>query len=448
MTVVIALLGMFTLGLGILNGMALGAALTVVLTVLAAVTLLPALLGFLGLRVLSRDQRRRLAEHGPVTTVQSGFWDRWAGRVQSRPKLLGAAAFVLLTVLSLPALTVRLGSADAGNDAKSSSSRQAYDLLASGFGPGFNGPLVLVAQAADRADRGALAELVGELKGVQGVASVSSTPMVEGQSVGVVNVVPTTSPQSAQTAKLIDRLRDTVIPASELGTGLKVYVGGVTASNADFASVLLGKLPLFIGVIVLLGFLLLTIAFRSVLVPAIGAVTNLLTMGVAFGTMVLVFQKGWGSELLSAGSAGPIDAFVPILIIGVMFGLSMDYQVFLVSRMHEEWGHTRDNHRSVRVGQAETGQVIAVAATIMFCVFAAFAGGGMRLVAEFGLGLAVAVVFDAFLLRMVLVPALMHRFGAANWWLPGWLDRIVPRVSIEGAPGPGSAEPEPAFTRI
>jgi RND superfamily putative drug exporter len=437
LTVVIALLGMFTLGIGILNGMALGAALTVALTVLAAVTLLPALLGVLGTRVLSRRQRRELAAHGtrtPSGEAAAGFWGRLADQVRRRPKRLGAVALVIMAVMAVPALSLRLGSADAGNNPTSSTSRQAYDMLADGFGPGFNGPLVLAAQTPDDASRQALTGLVDRLDTTEGVAAVTAPPATPGQTFAVVTVIPDSSPQSKATSDLIEDLRGDVIPAAAHGSDLHVYVGGATASGNDFADVLIAKLPLFIGIIVVLGFLLLTLAFRSLLVPLIGALTNMLTLGAALGAIVLVFQHGYGTELLGVGSAGPIEAFLPILVIGVMFGLSMDYQVFLVSRMHEEWTRTRDNRRAVRVGQAETGQVIAVAAAIMFSVFAAFAGGGMRIIATFGVGLAVAIALDAIVVRMLLVPALMHLCGRANWWLPRWLDKVMPRISVEGAP--------------
>lgn len=450
LTVVIALLGMLTLNVGILDGMAVGAAVTVVLTVLAAVTLLPALLGLIGSRVLSRRERRALADVGPRSTIEAGPWSRWAGHVQARPKTLGLLGLVVVTALALPTLSLRLGAADDGNLPASSTNRQAYDMIAHGFGPGVNGPLVLAVQAPAAADRAAAAKLVTTLRQVDGVASANAAPMREGQTVGAISVVPTTSPQSAATSDLIDHLRAEVVPRAEQGTSMKVYVGGVTASNDDFASVLTAKLPLFVLVIAALGFLLLTVAFRSLLIPAVGAVLNILSIGVAFGAIVVVFQYGFGASLLGLGAAGPIESFVPILVVGIMFGLSMDYQVFLVSRMREEWAHTGDSHRAVRVGQAETGQVIAVAATIMFCVFGSFVFGGLRVISEFGVSLAVAVALDALLIRMVVVPALMHLCGRANWWLPRRLDRALPRFSVEGPseepasrPGPGR-EPQTA----
>ena len=436
LTVVIALLGMLILGIGFLNGMAISAALTVALTVLAAITLLPAMLGMLKLRVLSRAQRRRLAEEGPSALPTSGFWARWALRVQARPAAKAVLALLVMVAVSLPVFSLRLGTSDAGNNPKSTTSRQAYDLMAQGFGPGSNGPLLLVAEAPTAQSRTAVDGLVAELKGVDGVAQVAAAPMKDGQQIGTIRVVPTTSPQSAETSDLITDLRERVIPKAEAGTGLQVYVGGATATAADFADVLIGKLPLFIGIIVGLGCLLMMVAFRSVLVPLMGVAMNLLTMGTAFGAIVAVFQWGWGSEALGVGAAGPVEAFAPVMIIAILFGLSMDYQVFLISRMHEEWTHTRDNRRAVRVGHGETGQVITAAAVIMACVFAAFLFAGQRMIAEFGLGLALAVLLDVLVLRMVLVPALMHRFGPANWWLPRWLDRLLPHVSVEGEPDP------------
>jgi putative drug exporter of the RND superfamily len=262
---------------------------------------------------------------------------------------------------------------------------------------------------------------------------VTAYPTPAGSSVGIIQVVPTTAPQDKATSDLIVHLRDTVIPAATEGTTMKVYVGGLTAIFDDFADVLTSKLPLFIGVIILLGFLLLMLAFRSLLVPATAAVMNLLAAGASFGVLVAVFQFGWGADLLSLGKPGPVEAFLPVIMLSILFGLSMDYQVFLVSRMHEEWVHTGDNSYAVSRGQATTGRVITAAATIMICVFIAFVFGGERIIAEFGVGLASAVFIDAFIIRTVLVPALMHIFGKANWWLPGVLDRHMPHLSVEPA---------------
>jgi RND superfamily putative drug exporter len=263
-------------------------------------------------------------------------------------------------------------------------------------------------------------------------------PAPPDSGIELATVIPTSSPQAEATSQLISRLRHTVIPAAEQGTKMRVYVGGITAIFGDFASVLTGKLPLFIGVIIALGFLLLLLAFRSLVVPLTAALMNLAAAAASFGVVVAFFQWGWGSDALGLGGAGPVEAFLPVIMLSLLFGLSMDYQVFLVSRMHEEWTHTKDNARAVTLGQASTGRVITAAATIMICVFIAFVFGGQRVIAEFGIGLAAAVLIDAFVIRTVLVPALMHMVGPANWWLPGWLDRILPHVSVEPADPPAA----------
>jgi RND superfamily putative drug exporter len=430
LTVCVAMLGLFILNVSFLNGIGVSAALMVLFNVLAAITLLPAMLGFMKTRVLSRRERRRLAFEGPQDVHASGFWARWAGFVERHPRPLAAAALIVMLALSAPVLSLRLGSSDQGNDPASSTTRKAYDLLSDGFGPGFNGPLQLV---AENADRQALTALTATVSRTPGVAAAFALPAQPGATIGIVQVIPTTSPQDEETSKLNERLRDDVIPPAEQGTAMQVYVGGQTAIFDDFADVLTGKIPLFITVIVGLGFILLLIAFRSVLVPLTAAVMNLLAAGASFGVVVAVFQFGWGSEALGLGRAGPVEAFLPAIMLAILFGLSMDYQVFLVSRMHEEWVHTRDNRRAITIGQASTGRVITAAATIMICVFMAFVFGGQRVIAEFGIGLASAVFIDAFILRTVLVPALMHLFGKANWWLPGWIDRWMPHLSVEPA---------------
>ncbi|MEV0407348.1 MMPL family transporter [Actinoallomurus sp. NPDC050550] len=429
-TVVIALLGLFVLGMSFLNGMAIASAVTVVCTVLAAITLLPAMLGLLKTRVLSRRERRRLGAHAGGA-ARPDVWTRWAGVVERRPRTLSAVALVVIAVLCVPVFSLRLGSSDAGNNPTSTTTRQAYDLLAEGFGPGFNGPLQLIAETHGAADQQAFTRLVGEVSRTPGVAAAAPMPAQPGATVAMAQVIPTTSPQSAKTSDLIDRLRHDVVPAAERGTSMRVYVGGPTAIFDDFADVLTGKLPLFLGVIITLGFLLLMLAFRSLLVPAIAAVMNVLAAGASFGVVVAFFQWGWGSEPLGVGAAGPVEAFLPVIMLSILFGLSMDYQVFLVSRMHEEWVHSGDNRRAVTVGQAHTGRVITAAATIMIAVFVAFVFGGQRVIAEFGIGLSAAVALDAFILRTILVPAAMHLFGRANWWLPSWLDRRLPHLSVD-----------------
>lgn len=429
-TVCIALAGMLVTNLRFLDGVVIGTSLTVVLSVLAATTLLPALLGFLGSRVLSRRQRRRLAASGPEPEKASGLAARWSTGVQKRPRRIAAGALVVMAVLALPVLSLRLGATDQGNDDASTTTRKAYDLLAEGFGPGFNGPLQVVADGGDTAT------LVKDIKDTAGVAQVGALPSARG--VTVIQVVPTTSPQSEETDRLIDTLRDQVIPKA----GAQAHVGGVTAVSKDFATVTGDRLPLFIATIIGLGFLLLLVAFRSVVVPLTAALMNLIAAAASFGVLVAVFQWGWGLDLLGLGKEGPINAFLPVIMLSLLFGLSMDYQVFLVSRMHEEWVHTKDNARAVRVGLAETSRVINSAALIMVCVFLAFVLSGDSGAAMAGVGLAAAVALDAFILRTALVPAAMHLLGNSNWWLPAWLDKRLPHLAVEPKEETGEASTE------
>ncbi|MDX2679143.1 MMPL family transporter [Streptomyces sp. NY05-11A] len=430
-TVCIALLGMLILRLNFLGGVAIAASLTVVLTVAASVTLLPSLLSWIGMRALSRRERRRLAEHGPQPELPTGLAARWSAFVERHPKLLGALALVVIAVLALPTFALRLGTSDQGNAPKSATTRQAYDLLADGFGAGVNGPLTLVTRVDGAEDRLALDNLDTALRTTEGVASVTPVTYDSGGHTAYLTVVPESSPQSQRTSELVDRLRTEVLPRAEADTSLDVQVGGVTAGYDDFADVIVGKLPLFVGVVIGLGCLLLLLAFRSVGIPLKAAAMNVAAVAAAFGIVVAVFQWGWGSELLGLGRAGPIEPFLPVIMVSVLFGLSMDYQVFLVSRMYEEWLETGDNRRAVRVGLAETSRVINSAAVIMISVFLAFVLSGDRVIAMFGIALAAAVALDAFVLRTLLVPALMHLLGGANWWLPRGLDKRLPRISIE-----------------
>ena len=430
-TVCIALLGMLILRLSFLNGVAIAASLTVILTVAASVTLLPALLSFIGMRALSRRERRRLAEHGPQPEVPTGFAARWSAFVERHPKVLGAVALVVMGVLALPTFSLHLGTSDQGNGPKTATTRQAYDLLADGFGPGVNGPLTLVTKVDGADDKLALDNLDGTLRATDGVASVTPVTFDSGGHTAYLTVVPESSPQSQHTSDLVDRLRGEVLPRAESGTSLDVQVGGMTAGYDDFADVIVSKLPVFVGVVIGLGCLLLLLAFRSIGIPLKAAAMNVAAVASAFGVVVAIFQWGWGSELLGLGSAGPIEPFLPVIMVSVLFGLSMDYQVFLVSRMYEEWLETGDNRRAVRVGLAETSRVINSAAVIMISVFLAFVLSGDRVIAMFGIALAAAVALDAFVLRTLLVPALMHLLGGANWWLPRWLDKRMPRISIE-----------------
>ncbi|MEU2394790.1 MMPL family transporter [Streptomyces sp. NPDC007369] len=430
-TVCIALLGMLVLRLNFLNGVAIAASLTVVLTVAASVTLLPALLSYIGLRALSRRERRKLAEHGPQPELPTGFAARWSAFVERHPKLLGLVAALVMAGLALPTLSLHLGTSDQGNNPETSTTRQAYDLLAEGFGPGVNGPLSVVARLDGAGDRLAVEKLAESLRSAEGVASAGPAVFNRSGDTGVVTVIPDSSPQSRATSDLVTELREDVIPRAAHGSTMEVHVGGVTAGYDDFADVIVGKLPLFVGVVIALGCILLLLAFRSIGIPLKAAAMNVAAVASSFGVVVAVFQWGWGSEPMGLGSAGPIEPFLPVIMVSVLFGLSMDYQVFLVSRMYEEWLETGDNRRAVRVGLAETSRVINSAAVIMISVFLAFVLSGDRIIAMFGIALAAAVALDAFVLRTLLVPALMHMLGGANWWLPAWLDRILPKISIE-----------------
>ncbi|MFF7164875.1 MMPL family transporter [Streptomyces sp. NPDC008086] len=430
-TVCIALAGMLVMNMRFLDGVVVATSLTVILSVLAAITLLPALLGLLGTRVLSRRQRRRLAAAGPEPAEASGPAARWSAYVQRRPRPIAALAVVVMAVLAIPVLSLRLGATDQGNHQESTTTRQAYDLLAEGFGPGVNGPLQVVV------DGDAPAGLVDGIRATEGVAQVAAVPPANG--VTVIQVVPTTSPQSEETDRLIDRLRDDVIPRS----GAEAHVGGVTAVFKDFASVTGDRLPYFVATIIALGFLLLLVAFRSLVVPLTAALMNLIAAAASFGVLVAIFQWGWGTELLGIGKEGPITSFLPVIMLSLLFGLSMDYQVFLVSRMHEEWVHTKDNARAVRVGLAETSRVINSAALIMICVFSAFVLSGDMEGAMAGIGLAAAVALDAFILRTALVPAAMHMLGRSNWWLPDWLEKRLPHLAVEPREEASAAEEEP-----
>ncbi|WP_327691766.1 MMPL family transporter [Streptomyces sp. NBC_00461] len=430
-TVCIALLGMLILRLSFLNGVAIAASLTVVLTVAASVTLLPALLSFIGPRALSRRERRHLEEHGPQPELPTGLAARWSAFVERHPKVLGIVALAVMAVLALPTFSLHLGTSDQGNDPRSSTTRQAYDLLGHGFGPGVNGPLTVATRVNGAEDKLALDNLDATIRTTEGVASVTPVTYNTGGNTAYFTIVPSSEPQSQKTSDLVDRLRTEVLPRAETGTSLDLHVGGVTASYDDFADVIVGKLPLFVGVVIGLGCLLLLLAFRSLGIPAKAAAMNVAAVAAAFGVVVVIFQWGWGSELLGLGRAGPIEPFLPVIMVSVLFGLSMDYQVFLVSRMYEEWLETGDNRRAVRVGLAETSRVINSAAVIMISVFLAFVLSGERVIAMFGIALASAVALDAFVLRTLLVPALMHLLGGANWWLPRWLDQRLPRISIE-----------------
>ena len=454
LTVCIALCGMFTVGVSVLSGAAVAASIAVLFPMTAALTLLPALIGFLGHRTLTRKQRRVLAARDFNPPEASARWARWAELVQVHRLGLGVAALAVMLALAIPASSLRLGIADYGTDptTTTTTTHRAYELLASGFGPGFSGPLELVAPIRSAGQRAAFADVVRAAGHARGVAATTAPHFLPSRvghpGVAVAQVYPTGSPQDASTSDLITAMRHQVIPNALHGRSATVYVGGQTALADDEAAVISSKLPVFVGIVVALSFLLLMVVFRSLLIPATAAVMNLLSAGAAFGVITAVFQKGWLDSLVGVSRTGPISPLVPILMFAVLFGLSMDYEVFLVSRIQEEWLKTRDNARAIDLGQAITGRTITALATIMVVVFASFTLSTDRTIKLIGLGMAAAILVDALIVRTVLVPAIMHTLGRRNWYLPSWLDRRLPHLEIEEAPPIPTEKDEPALARV
>ncbi len=422
-TVIIALLGLVALGLGSLQGVAVAVAVTVLVTMLGALTLLPALLAIMGRRI-ERAVRRRAARG---SRADGARWARWSVLVQRRPWPMLLAAGAVLLALAAPVLGMRLGFADAGNDARSTTSRQAYDLLAKGFGPGFSSPLIVVADGGQQT-AGAMHHALARTAGVVAVTPPAVSP--DGKITTVI-AFPGSKPQDPATQDLVTRLRTTVLPPLADQTGARIMVGGTIAATVDFADAVAGRLPLFIAVVIGLSALLLLLVFRSLLIPVKAALLNVLSVGAALGVITLVFQHGVLGGALGI-EPGPIEAFVPVMIFAIAFGLSMDYEVFLLSRMHEVWERTRDPHVAIREGMATTGRVVTAAAAIMVVVFASFLLDPSRMLQQFGLGLAVAVFLDALVIRCLIVPAAMSLLGTRAWWLPAGIGRRLPRVALEG----------------
>jgi RND superfamily putative drug exporter len=428
-TVIISLLGMLTMGLSFLQGVAGSAVLAVLTMLVASITLLPAVLGFVGTNI----DRLRV----PFTGRQShqgerAFWYRWSRVVQRRPWFAFVGGALVLLVITLPVFSLRFGFPDEGNNLKSETSRKAYDQLTAGFGAGFNGPLMLVADLEGATDRsGTLARLTDGAKATKGVAFVAPAVPNPSGDTAIVNVFPTNKPQDAATAKLVHRLRDTTIPAAIGSSGAKVLVGGFTAISIDQTDYITHRLPIFIGAVVLLSFLLLTTVFRSPLVALKAGIMNLLSIAAAYGVMSYAVQGTWLGNLFNIPET-PIPAFIPMIMFAILFGLSMDYEVFLLSRIREEYVRTGDNGVAVADGLAATARVITAAAAIMVFVFGVFIFDPNVFIKQIGLGLTTAVLVDATIVRMVLVPATMELLGNANWWMPGWLGKLLPEVHIEG----------------
>jgi putative drug exporter of the RND superfamily len=437
-TVVISMLGLFAMGLSFMRGAALVTILGVLVVMLASITLFPALLGYLGRHVdrlrlpLTRSRSIQVATGGHVEPSRAWLgWSRLVERHRVVAALVGVAA---LLALAAPFLGVRFGFPDAGNNREGTSTRQAYDEQSRAFGAGSNGPLLMVAELPRSGGQAALDRTTGALRSTSGVAAVTEPAISPDGTTAVFTVIPTTGPQDSKTEDLVHALRDTTLPSATAGTGLAVHVGGVTATSIDSTQNIAKRIPLLIGGVVLLSMLLLLVSFRSVAVAVKAAVMNLLSVAAAYGVVALVLQGGWAGRLVGIDTETPLPAFVPVLMFAVLFGLSMDYEVFLVSRMREAWLRSGENHRAILEGLAGTGRVITAAAAIMVAVFAAFIPSPDIVLKVIGIGMASAIFIDATVVRMLLVPSVMHLLGRANWWLPGWLGRRLPQLHIEGRP--------------
>src|SRR5829696_5420520 len=425
--VVIAMLGMMLLGISFLYGPAIAAALAVLFTMTASLTLMPALLSKIGGRVKPAGNGGGDAN---LADRESGFAARWSRFVARRPLPVAILALAVLIALALPALHMRLATSDASTYKKDDTTRVAYDLLKEGFGPGFNAPLLLAVELPQAGDQAPLDQIGEALRSQDGIAEVLPPRLNEAGDTATMIAYPATTPQDERTDEVVKQARDETLPPIAEETGARVSIGGATATNLDFSQTIRDKLPLFIGVVVGLSLLLLGVVFRSLLIPIKAGIFNLLSIAGAFGVVTLIFQDGNGAGLFG-GATGPIESFLPIMVFAVVFGLSMDYEVFLVSRMHEEWVHTRDATYAVRHGLAMTGRVVTAAAIIMIAVFGAFAIGNERALAMMGVGFASAIFIDAFIIRLLLLPAVMHIVGPAMWWMPAWLERRLPVLHIE-----------------
>ncbi len=427
-TVAISISALAVIGLDFITKLGFGAAITVVTSVIAAITLLPAILSLLGPRIdalripwLDRDDSFASRQRSPIA--------RWGRFVTRHAAVVATATIVLLGVLALPVLWVQLGASDAGTNPPDTTTRKAYDLLAEGFGAGFNGPLLVTVDQG--ADTGAAERLRTQLEAVEGVAAVPPPISNEAGDTAIVTVFPTTSPQSAATRDLVEELRSDVIPGALEGTQTVAYVGGPTAAFDDIAAQIQDRLPYFLLAVIGITFIILSMAFRSVVVAIKASITTLMSAFAAFGVLIAVFQFGWGNEFVGLDTTGPIETFLPPIVFAILFGLSMDYEVFLVSRMREEYVHGAPAKQAVTDGIAAIGRVVVAAALIMTSVFLAFILGDDRVIKEFGLALGVAILIDAFIVRLALVPAIMYLLGERAWYMPRWLDRILPRITIE-----------------
>ena len=457
-TVIISMLGMFLMGLSFINGIAIAGALPVFVIVLATMTLIPAMLGFIGhnlsapllpiilkaLRVnpTTADKVRiPLRRHKAVVEGKETGWHRWSRTVQRRAWPFTIIGLVLLVITAIPLFSIRLGFSDQGNNAKETTTRKAYDIKSGAFGIGSNAPGLIVVQTSTDQAKAAVPTLEAAVKATPNVAFAQAVPLPSGTAF-LINYVPKSGPQDVATADLVHTLRKQVIPAALGTSGATALLGGFTAGGIDFAAVLGGRMPLFIGTVLLLSFILLMAVFRSILVPLKAVIMNLLSIGAAYGLVVAVFQWGWGASRIGIGRPGPIEPWIPMMLFAIVFGLSMDYEVFLLSRIREHYDHSHNNSEAVVEGLASTARVITAAAAIMVCVFLGFVLGE-RPIKMMGIGLAAAVFIDATVVRIVMVPATMELLGDRNWWFPKWLDRIIPKLNVEGDAPIAELQPTP-----
>jgi RND superfamily putative drug exporter len=453
-TVMVSMLGLFVVGLSVMNGTAVVTMVTVLVVMAAGVTLFPAMLGYLGRRIDSLrvplGRRRAVPAAGGHPAPTAG-WARWSRFVRRHSVLSTVGSVALLLALAAPFLGVRFGLPDAGNDPEGTSNRRAYDLLAEGFGPGASGPLVVVADLSRGGGDAAVERLRAGIGGVAGVAAVSPPRANPAGDTAIVTVVPTTGPQAAATEDLVRTLRDDAVPAATAGTGAAVHVGGATAATIDANAQVAGRLAPLIGGVVVVSMLLLVLAFRSVVIAVTAAVMNLLSVAAAYGVVAFFLEGGWAGRLIGIDTATPMAAFVPVIMFALLFGLSMDYEVFLISRIRESWVRSRDNGEAIVAGLARTGRVITAAAAIMVVVFAAMIPSDQVFVKVFAVGMVAAIVVDATVVRLLLVPAVMHLLGRRNWWLPRGLERRLPQLHVEGPPAEAPprrlGQPEPVLSR-
>jgi len=425
--VCISMLGLFTVGLSFLSGVGVAASISVIISMIASLTLLPALLSIIGKNI----DRLRIPFKKLHAEEEGGKgWKKWADRIQAHPVRWAVSSTLILLFICVPVTQIRLGASDSGNDPVGTTTRQAYDTLAKGFGPGFNGPITMLADVSNQKSADATSQVVDIIKAQPDVAAVLPAIPTQDGKYQLITVYPKSSPQSEETSDFISELREEVIPQIQKETGVSIQVGGLVAIFKDFGDVLTSKLLKFILSVVILSMLLLMILFRSILIPIKAAAMNLLSICAAFGVVVAGFQWGWFEPIFGT-SAGPIESFLPIMLFAILFGLSMDYEVFLVSRIHEEWMKSGNSKESVSKGLAATGSIITAAAAIMIVVFMAFVFLGERTIQLFGVGLAVAVLIDATIIRSTLVPSLMQLAGRWNWYLPNFIERKLPRVRLE-----------------